>query len=309
VALLDDTAEWLLPAEAYWSAAWYAREQERLFARCWDFVGTLEDLAGGAVVTTAVGASTTVWLDADGVPRCSRGSIDHWCGLVFAHADPDAPALADWLGDLPDRIGGFRPDRLVEVARHRFRLGANWKFFVENHVDVYHLWYLHGASLGAYDHNRAEWGNSGPPPDSDRSFGPHWVFYEPPRDGVDTDAEEFWRGLLPVTHVGRERWGSGAHLIFPNLTFATGAGFFMTYQCSPTGPDSSVVDMGVRAEPGSDAAPMLTLSKGIIEREDGSACEALQAAVRSPWFSVGPMARRHELPITRFHRTVLEYLR
>jgi phenylpropionate dioxygenase-like ring-hydroxylating dioxygenase large terminal subunit len=230
-----------------------------------------------------------------GLPE-GPAAIGEWAGLVFAHLDPDPdPPLTAWLGAFPDKIGGFRPDRLVEVARYRFELAANWKFFVENHVDVYHLWYLHAASLGAYDHHAARW----------EMCGPHWVFYEPPARGVDVGGESFWRGLRPVGHVRPDRWGSGAHLVFPNLTLATGAGFFMTYQCIPVGPERSVVDLRVRAVAGSDPSAMLEMSRTVIEREDGAACEAMQAAVRSPWFGVGPLACEHELPITRFHEQVL----
>jgi Rieske 2Fe-2S family protein len=295
----DEMAKWLLPAEAYWSPSWYRREQERLFARVWNFVGTLDDLTGGTtLVATVAGCPFSIFLDRNGTPASLDGSVDSWAGLLFAHLDPAAGSLASWLRDVPDRIGGYRPDRLVEVARHRFKLAANWKLFVENHVDVYHLWYLHAESLGDYDHTRAEWHNT----------GPHWVFYEPPRDTVDTGADLFWRGLPPVGHVGADRWGSGAHLIFPNLTFASGAGFFMTYECVPLAADRSVVDMRVRTEPGSDPSAMLAMSRQIIEREDGGACAAMQAAVRSPAFSVGPLARRHELPISRFQRSVLQWM-
>jgi len=302
-------ARWLLPAQAYWSPEWFAREQDRLFGRCWNLVGSREDLAGGRALAARVGARQVVVDEGPGPVLRARCLADpllglsggpaaagEWSGLLFAHLDPDPdPPLAAWLGTFPDRIGGFRPDRLVEVARYRFELAANWKFFVENHVDVYHLWYLHAASLGAYDHHAAAW----------EMCGPHWVFYEPPASGVDVDGESFWRGLRPVGHVDQDRWGSGAHLVFPNLTLATGAGFFMTYQCVPIAPDRSVVDMRVRAEPGSDPSAMVELSRRIIEREDGAACAAMQAAVRSPAFSVGPLAREHELPITRFQENVL----
>jgi Rieske 2Fe-2S family protein len=276
-------AEFLLPAEAYWSPGWYEREQALLFGRQWNMVGTIEDVRDGrSLVAQVAGRTVTVRQDQD---------------LLFVHPHPEtAPSLEDWLGDFPDRIGGFRPELLVEVARHRFEMRANWKLFVENHIDVYHLWYLHADSLGAYDHHRASWD----------TCGPHWVFYEPPRPEVNLHAEEFWRGLLPIRHISQDRWGSGAHLIFPNVTLATGAGFFMTYQCFPVAPDRSVVDIRVRAEAGSDASDMLEMSRKVIEFEDGSACEAMQAAVASPWFSVGPLARDHELPITRFHESVLE---
>jgi hypothetical protein len=50
---------------------------------------------------------------------------------------------------------------------------------------------------------------------------------------------------------------------------------------------------------------MLQMSRQVIEREDGAACERMQAAVRSPWFSVGPLANDHERPITWFQDQVL----
>ncbi|HEY2428719.1 MAG TPA: RHO alpha subunit C-terminal catalytic domain-containing protein [Acidimicrobiales bacterium] len=291
----------LLPAEAYWSPSWFAAEQERLFARTWNLVGTEDDLAGGRALVATVAGSTVVVEGTGGHlvarQRSAPAAVDTWAGYVFVHLDPSgAPPLAQWLGDFPDRIGGFRPDRLVEVARHRFELAANWKFFVENHIDVYHLWYLHERSLGAYDHARASWSTT----------GPHWVFYEPPRSGVDIHGEGFWRGLRPVHGIVEERWGSGAHLIWPNVTLATGAGFFMTYQCTPLGPARSLVDLRVRTEPGSDATEMVAMSRAVIEAEDGGVCERLQAGVRSPWFRVGPLARRHERPIVWFHERVLD---
>jgi len=293
-----------LPAEAYWSPDWFATEQELVFRRCWNLVGTLDDLEGsGAMVATVGGVPVAVERAAKGhlsaqVEGRAVG-VGVWGGHVFVRADGSGgPPLADWLGEFPRLIGGFRPERLHEVARHQFELRANWKLFVENHIDVYHLGYLHRDSLRAYDHEQAMW----------TTCGPHWVFYEPPRAGVDTHDETYWRGLTPITGVGEERWGSGAHLIFPNLTMATGAGFFMTYQCIPLGPDRSLVDIRVRAEHGSDPEVVLQKSRTIIEIEDGAACEAVQAAVRSPAFSVGPRARDHERPIDRFHHQILRLM-
>ena len=66
-----------------------------------------------------------------------------------------------------------------------------------------------------------------------------------------------------------------------------------------------MVDMRVRAEPGSDPSAMLAHEPRIIEDEDGAACAAMQSAVRSRAFSVGPLAREHELSITRFQENVL----
>ncbi|GAC1541638.1 MAG: aromatic ring-hydroxylating dioxygenase subunit alpha [Acidimicrobiales bacterium] len=301
----------LLAPEAYWSPEWFASEQRLLFGRCWNFLGPVDDVPlQGALAATVAGQPVLLERtpppigsdSATGFATGLRGrsgaqpvAVDVWAGFVFVHLDPDhAIPLASWLGDFGERIGGFRPERLSEVARHTFEVAANWKFFVENHVDVYHLWHLHKDSLGAYDHHNSTW----------EAVGPHWVFYEPPRPEVDTSGASFWRGLSPIDGIGPERWGSGAHLIFPNLTLATGAGFFMTYQCIPVAADRSVVDIRIRAEAGWDATDVRELSCVIIEAEDGAACEAMQAGVRSPWFGVGPLADTHERPIVQFQANV-----
>lgn len=299
-----DTAQFLLAPEAYWSEAWFAHEQHGLFARTWCFVGPIDDVPlDGRPIVVEVGDRLVELRrtgEGDLVARSVDGRkalVDVWAGFAFVHADPaTAEPLAEWLGDLPANIGAFRPQDLVEVARRRIEVSCNWKLYIENHIDVYHLWYLHEQSLAAYDHPRHRW----------RNCGDHWVFSEPPRDGV-ADSAQFVRGFAPISHIGREDWGSGAHLVFPNLPFATGAGFFMTYQCLPRGPEHTTIDLRVRAEPGHDhdADAFLAMADVVLHREDGLACERIQAALRSPTFAVGPLAASHELPITRFHQAIL----
>ena len=51
----------------------------------------------------------------------------------------------------------------------------------------------------------------------------------------------------------------------------------------------------MRAEPGADADGLLAAARSFID-EDIAACERIQAALASPWFAVGPLARDHEAP-------------
>jgi phenylpropionate dioxygenase-like ring-hydroxylating dioxygenase large terminal subunit len=297
--------QYLLPPEAYFADTWFEREQA-LFERTWYFVGPEADVpAGGAPLVVDVGRCT-VAIRRRGAgfvaERTDGGAalVDSWGGFLFVHATPAlAGALAAWLGDLPELIGAFRPERLKEVGRRRFEVAANWKFYVENHIDMYHLWYLHERSLGDYAHHLHEW----------HDCAPHWSFYEPPRPGVGIGAQHA-RGFLPITGIGPERWGSGAHLVFPNMPLATGGTFFITYQCIPRGPEHTTIDLRVRAEPGDDhdVDAFIEMTAVVLDAEDGAACEHMQAAVRSPAFAVGPLAGGLELPITRFHGYLLEEL-
>ena len=218
-----------------------------------------------------------------------------WEGMVFACPDPAVAPLDDVLGAFPEAIGSVRPGLLPLVASADVPAACNWKLLVENHIDVYHLWYLHAGSLGHLDHRRFE----------HRAVGPHWVSYEPLRR-PGTGALE--PGTTPIAHLAaRDREGLGAHLLFPNILFAASAELFMSYAVVPTGPATSTVQIRVRAEPGADGTALLAAARSFVD-EDVAACERIQAAMASPWFAVGPLAREHEAPIAAFHRHLLDAL-
>lgn len=222
-------------------------------------------------------------------------SVATWEGMVFAHPDPAAPPLAEWMDELPAHIGSHRPGLLREVASARIEARCNWKLLIENHVDVYHLWYLHGDSLADFDHTRFE----------HHQLGRHWASYEPLRTGDVADAA-LTTGTRPIGHLdSRDRDGLGAHLLFPTTMMASAAEFFATYVAEPLAPDHTAIHLRVRAEAGSDADALLAAVRSFIE-EDVVACEAIQAALGSPAFSVGPLAVEHEAPIAAFHESVRE---
>jgi Rieske 2Fe-2S family protein len=221
-------------------------------------------------------------------------AVAEWEGMVFVHPDPAAPSLAATVAGLAANLGSFRPGELRQVATAQLDARCNWKLFVENHVDVYHLWYLHERSLGDFDHTRFE----------HRQVGTDWFSYEPLRH-EDLAGAELTSGTVTIGHLDhRDRHGLGAHLVFPNLMVATAAEFVATYVAVPVAPDHTRIELRVRAEPDADAAQLLAAVQSFIV-EDIEACERVQAAMASPAFAVGPLAAEHEAPITAFHRNVL----
>ncbi|GAC1385937.1 MAG: aromatic ring-hydroxylating dioxygenase subunit alpha [Acidimicrobiales bacterium] len=222
-------------------------------------------------------------------------SVDVWEGMVFVHPDPAALPLADALGALPSSIGSHRPGQLVEVAHARIPANCNWKLLIENHVDVYHLWYLHAGSLAEFDHTRFQ----------HRQLEANWVSFEPLRDHAG-DGGSLHTGSAPIAHLDdRDRSGLGAHLLFPNTMMASSAEFFATYVAEPVAPDRTVIDLRIRAEADADGPALLASVRSFID-EDVAACEAVQRGLGSPAFSVGPMASEHEAAIGEFHGHLLE---
>jgi Rieske 2Fe-2S family protein len=226
-----------------------------------------------------------------------RASVEVWEGMVFVNPDGTSHPFCEALAGLPDHIGSYEPGRLALVGSADVPAACNWKLLVENHIDVYHLWYLHRDSLGDFDHNRFE----------HRQVGRNWASYEPLR-ADDSAQARLTAGTIAIRNLeARDRNGLGAHLVFPNTLMASNAEFYMSYAVVPDSPERSHIEIRVRAEPDADGDALVTAARSFIE-EDVRACERIQSSLSSPWFEVGPLARTHEAPITRFQQNLLDLM-
>ncbi len=63
--------------------------------------------------------------------------------LVFACLDDEAPPLADWVGALPAALAEAAVDSWQLAFELHYELEANWKLFVENANDGYHIPFVH----------------------------------------------------------------------------------------------------------------------------------------------------------------------
>jgi len=67
-------------------------------------------------------------------------SVETWGPFVFVHLDPDPPALAETLGELPTLLaeGGIDLSRMRFHSRVHYTVESNWKVAVENYLECYH---------------------------------------------------------------------------------------------------------------------------------------------------------------------------
>lgn len=225
----------------------------------------------------------------DDADRCALGLVPahvaEWGGMVFANPSPDAPALPETMAGLDRRLDPFLAGPLRQVAVRRYEAACNWKLLVENHIDVYHLWYLHARSLAAYDHRRFSW----------ESLGDNWWSLEPEKDPTGPDAPP-WVPESMRHHIG-------AFLLFPNLMLVTTDEYLATYDAVPLAPDRTVLTLRVRSTDDADADALVTSIRSFMA-EDVTACERMQHGAASPWFGVGALASSHEEPIRRFHASL-----
>lgn len=221
-----------------------------------------------------------------------RGSVAEWNGIIFVHSSPDAPGLSCWLGGLGERLKRFQTEDLVELGNHNYEMAANWKFYIENHVDWLHLYFLHSQTLSEFEHDQGEI----------TQHGPHWTSFEKPKEDSAEKVRAKKEKMHELTGLEPQDMHLGAHLIFPNMALFTSPNTFTSVYARPTGPETCRVELRILGVNGSDTAALNADEFTDVMREDRKAAEMLQLAVRSPNYAVGPMAMNWEAPIAHFHK-------
>ena len=78
--------------------------------------------------------------------------LERWGPLLFVNADPEAAALAEALGPVPDQLAELLDvDTLEFRYRTEFELEANWKVACENFLECYHCAVAHPGFSAAVD--------------------------------------------------------------------------------------------------------------------------------------------------------------
>ncbi|HWM87960.1 MAG TPA: aromatic ring-hydroxylating dioxygenase subunit alpha [Kofleriaceae bacterium] len=63
--------------------------------------------------------------------------------MIFACLDPEAPELGEWLGQLPEALAAAGAGSWNLAFEMSYEMDANWKLFVENANDGYHVEFVH----------------------------------------------------------------------------------------------------------------------------------------------------------------------
>jgi phenylpropionate dioxygenase-like ring-hydroxylating dioxygenase large terminal subunit len=155
-----------------------------------------------------------------------RVRIDSWDGFMFVCVSDDTPPLAQWLGDLPERMAMYGFGKMRTARRVEYQVACNWKVWVENFMEGYHIPTVHRSTI-----SRQKVVNM--PEDPGR--GEYTAIYE---------RHEGTRALLhgdegfgPIeTLTGESSLGSRFILIYPNAMLAIANDTMWCFEAWPQGP-------------------------------------------------------------------------
>jgi choline monooxygenase len=66
-----------------------------------------------------------------------------WAGMILVNLDPQAKPLKELLGQLPQRAERFQFDRMSLHQRRVYEMECNWKTYIDNYLEGYHLPSVH----------------------------------------------------------------------------------------------------------------------------------------------------------------------
>ena len=219
-----------------------------------------------------------------------------WGPLVFVNLDAKAPPLAEVMAGVEALVSDFGVHEMRWVMRKDYELACNWKVYVDNYLEGYHLPMVHPGLHREldYDAYRVE---------------PHRWFSRqvaPLREGGGAERQ----------YVAGEGTRAEAEYLwcFPNTMLNVYLDQLQTNVVVPLGPDRTRVrfEWYARrppADPATDPAwARLVAFSDEIQREDIEICEAVQRNLRSRVYDRGRYSAAREVGVHHFHSLLHEFL-
>jgi phenylpropionate dioxygenase-like ring-hydroxylating dioxygenase large terminal subunit len=74
--------------------------------------------------------------------------LDSWSGFLFVNFDNESRSLREYLGDLDSFTESYEFETMVTVRRKDLTVRTNWKSYIENSLENFHLPTVHHGSIG-----------------------------------------------------------------------------------------------------------------------------------------------------------------
>jgi phenylpropionate dioxygenase-like ring-hydroxylating dioxygenase large terminal subunit len=230
--------------------------------------------------------------------------VETWGPFIFVNLDPNAAPLADQLGCMGDRFDRFNFSSLTQVKIIHYEANANWKLYIENSSESYHVSMVHPSLdlFKALDRFELE--------AEQNYYTEYFPFLE--------DSNENLYGFAPGLSIeGLNEWemnGTSVTILYPNLILVTSPNFVLARMINPQGLSKT----HVRFEwfvPDTDQAKAAANVNAVVQiydqvvQEDLVMLDHVQQRVRSHRYKPGRLSPELEVGVHRFQQTLMEYLR
>ena len=208
--------------------------------------------------------------------------VETWEGLVFVCLDPEAAPLADTMHGIAERIAPLRLGALRFSRRVDYEVASNWKVYVDNYLEGYHVPYVHPELAKLYDYTQYV----------TTVHGAYSLQHSP---------------LTGDNLYSRDGGGEAFYYcVFPNFMLNILPDRLQTNLVLPLGHDRCRVIFQYFHAPGTSEAQVeadLAYSDG-VQAEDAAICERVQRGLGSRSYDQGRFSVKYEVGVHHFQEQV-----
>jgi choline monooxygenase len=223
--------------------------------------------------------------------------LDTWEKFIFVNFDHAAEPLSSFLGDIPQQARGFQFDGLQLAECRDYVIDCNWKVYVDNYLEGYHIPIAHPGLMREIDY--AQYRTD--------TFRYHSQQFAPIRAMKADDAGE--RAYAPGT-------GSQEALyfwIFPNLMLNIYPDNISTNLIVPITHEKTLTIFewffhDLNSDKVQERVKKAVAFSDEVQQEDIGLCENVQRGLRSSTYDRGRYSVKRENGVHHFHMLLSEFL-
>jgi len=224
--------------------------------------------------------------------RLPEYRVETWGPYVVVNQDASAPPLAGVFGDIPEQVAklGCAVDRLEFSERRDYVIECNWKVYIDNYLEGYHLPAAHPGLFRELDYANYR-------VETFRYYSLQHAPIRPPREGQEG------RRYSSVGLSALYYW------IFPNFMLNVYPDNLSSNIIVPLAHDRTLTIFEWFGYPGSAVQAETIRFSDEIQQEDIKICELVQKGLRSRSYDSGRFSVKRENGVHHFHLLLDEFLR
>jgi len=213
-----------------------------------------------------------------------------WEGLVFVTLAERPKALETYVAGIRERIAPTRLDSLQFARRVDYEVHANWKVYVDNYLEGYHVPYVHPELFTLYDY-----------------------------EGYVTEVRDWYSVQVGPLTGDRNVYTAGGgdalyYHVFPNLMLNVVPGRLQSNVVIPVASDRCRVIFRYYYEDVQSAAARQRIEADVafsdkVQREDAEICARVQQGLGSRAYDKGRFSVRFEEGVYHFQNLVKQAYR
>jgi choline monooxygenase len=210
--------------------------------------------------------------------RLPRFRAAAWQGLVFVSLAGDAPPIGDVYGGIKERIAPIDLSAMEFARRDTYDIACNWKVYVDNYLEGYHVPYIHPGLAKVVDYAAYH-----------TELAPWYSLQTSPlrnNEGIYGDGDVFY------------------YFVYPNVMLNIMPGRLQVNRILPNGADRCLVEFDYYYAPDDAARARAERDRAFseeIQQEDIDICEAVQRGLASGTYETGRLCPKREAGVWHFH--------